>query len=99
MYMTTKRISAPFDLMSELESDDDEPKKQTITRTTTTVAPPTPPKPAPKPTLTKTTTTVAPKAVSKPIATPTGNGLFSKSHSRTALGASPLPLMGIEGAR
>jgi hypothetical protein len=75
--MTTKRISAPFDLMSELESDDDEPKKQTITRTTTTVAPPTPPKPAPKPTLTKTTTTVAPKAASKPIATtPAGNGLF-----------------------
>ena len=44
--MTSKRVSAPFDLMKELDSDDDEPKKQTtLTTQTATVAPQTAPKP------------------------------------------------------
>ena len=44
--MTSKRISAPFDLASEFESDDDQPKKATtLTRQATLVQPPAPAKP------------------------------------------------------
>ena len=39
--MTSKRVSAPFDRMKDLESDDDEPKKQVVT---TTQRPPPPKK-------------------------------------------------------
>ena len=45
--MTSKRVSAPFDLMNEFESDDDEPKKQTtLTTQQTVVGTQAPPKPA-----------------------------------------------------
>ena len=39
--MTSKRVSAPFDLMKELDSDDDDLKKQVVT---TTQRPPPPKK-------------------------------------------------------
>ena len=45
--MTSKRVSAPFDLMKELDSDDDTPKKQsTLTTQQTLVGTQPPPKAA-----------------------------------------------------
>ena len=45
--MTSKRVSAPFDLASEFDSDDAPPKKATtVTRQSTVVQPQTPAKPA-----------------------------------------------------
>ena len=43
--MTSKRVSAPFDLRAELQSDDDEPKKQTIASPPKPIT--APPRPAP----------------------------------------------------
>ena len=81
--MTSKRVSAPFDLMKELDSDGDTPKKQsTLTTQQTVVGTQAPPKPAiskqktlvqpPKSTQKQVTSTKSfTKQVSAPKAAPT----------------------------
>ena len=79
--MTSKRVSAPFDLMKELDSDDDPPKKQsTLTTQQTVVGTQTQPKPAiskqktlvqpPKSTQKKVTSTKSTKSTTKQVSAP-----------------------------
>ena len=79
--MTSKRVSAPFDLMKELDSDDDTPKRQsTLTTQQTLVGTQPPPKPAiskqktlvqpPKSTQKQVTPTKSTKSATKQVFTP-----------------------------
>ena len=82
--MTSKRVSAPFDLASEFESDDDPPKKaSTLTRQSTIVTPQAPAKPA----ISKQKTLVSPPKPTKSAPKPAKSASKQVSAAQTPASA------------